>query len=84
MGIFSTVRHTIIALCNPVISAANAADESLTVATKAIHVRAVSHNLTDKQKVTVDTSRTLNELNAELKADKDLQAMYDKIAGEFD
>ena len=84
MGIFSTVRETVIAVCNPVIRAANAADESLTVATEAIHVRAASHRLTDKHKVGVETAKTLNNLNAELKADPDLKQMYDSIIKEFD
>jgi len=84
MGIFSTLRETVIAICNPVIRAANAADESLTVATEAVHVRAVSHRLTDKHKIGVETSRTLNDLNAELKSNPDLKAMYDSIIKEFD
>lgn len=84
MGVFSTIRHTIVAVAQPIISAANAVDESLTVATEAVHVRAVAHKLTDKHKVGVETSRTLNELNAELKANPDLQAMYESIIKEFD
>ena len=84
MGIFATIRETVIAICNPVISAANAADESLSMATRAIHNRATAHKLTDRQHVIVETTKTMAKLDAELASDPKLRALYDKLEKEFD
>lgn len=83
MGIFSTVRDTVVAVCQPVISTAQAADESLSIATEFIHNRAVSTKLTDKQAVMVATAETMNELQAKLDADEGLKAQYDALAEHF-
>ena len=84
MGIFSTVRETVIAVCNPVISAANAADESLSMATSAIHNRATAHKLHDRQYVIVETSEKMLKLNAKLDSDPKLKTLYNKLEKEFD
>ncbi len=83
MGIFSTVRDTIVAVCQPVISTAQAADESLSIATEFIHNRAVSTKLTDKQAVMVSTAETMNELQAKLDADEGLKAQYKALEEHF-
>jgi 4-hydroxy-3-methylbut-2-enyl diphosphate reductase IspH len=83
MGIFSTVRDTIVAVCQPVISTAQAADESLSIATEYIHNRAVSTKLTDKQSVMVSTAETMNELQAKLDADEGLKAQYEALEKHF-
>ncbi|UAT28847.1 hypothetical protein PP753_gp08 [Dinoroseobacter phage vB_DshP-R7L] len=83
MGIFSSVRDTIVAVTKPVISTANAADESLSIATGYIHNRAVSAKLTDKESVKVSTAETLLELQAKLDADDKLKALYESLDAEF-
>lgn len=83
MGIFSSIRDTIVAITRPVISTANAADESLSIATEYIHNRAVSTKLTDKQYVMVATAEKMTELQAKLDADEDLKAQYDALQSHF-
>lgn len=83
MGIFSSIRDAVVATTKPVISLAEATDESLTVATSYIHNRAVAHKLTDKQEVMVSTAESMLALEAKLNADKDLKAIYDKLDKEF-
>lgn len=83
MGIFSTVRDTVVAVCQPVISTAQAADESLSIATEYIHNRAVATKLTDKQEVMVSTAERMSELQAKLNADENLKAQYDALAEHF-
>lgn len=83
MGIFSAIRDTIVATTRPVISTANALDESLSIATEYVHNRAVATKLTDKQYVMVQTSKTLATLQAELDADAKLKAIYDQLESEF-
>lgn len=83
MGIFSAIRDTIVATTRPVISTANALDESLSIATEYVHNRAVATKLTDREYVKVTTAETLLELQAKLDADVDLKAIYDKLDAEF-
>lgn len=83
MGIFSTVRDTVVAVCQPVISTAQAADESLSIATEYIHNRAVATKLTDKQSVMVTTAETMSALQAKLDADADLKAQYEALEEHF-
>lgn len=83
MGIFSSVRDTIVAISNPIISTANAADESLSIATTWIHNRAVATKLTDKQYVMVNTAETLAALETKLDADEKLRTIYEKLEAEF-
>ena len=84
MGMFSAIRDTVIAVCNPVISAANAADESLSMATSAIHNRATAHKLHDRQHVIVETSEKMLKLDVKLDNDPKLKALYSKLEQEFD
>lgn len=83
MGIFSSIRDTVVAVSNPIISTANAADESLSIATEYIHNRAVATKLTDKEYVRVATAEKMTELQAKLDADDALKAQYDALAEAF-
>lgn len=84
MGIFSSIRDTIVAVAQPIISAANAVDESISMATSSIHNRAIAHKLHDKQHVIVETAEKMAKLDTKLDADKKLKALYTKLEKEFE
>ena len=83
MGIFSSIRDTVVAVAQPIISAANMADESLEVLATQVHNRAVSVKITDTEKVRTRTAETLLELQARLEADEKLRALYENLEEEF-
>lgn len=76
MGIFKSISDTIQAVTSPVISAANAADESLSIATTMIHNRSVAIKDTDMLSVATDHAKRQAELKAELDGDEDAAAIF--------
>lgn len=83
MGIFSAIRDTIEAVSKPIISTANALDETVSMATTYVHNRTVSQKITDKQEVMVSTAETLAVLQTKLDADEKLREIYDSLEKEF-
>lgn len=79
MGMFSSISNTISAVCSPVISLANAADESLDIATTMIHNRSVAIKDTDMLTVATDHAKRQQILKQELEGDEDLTAIYNDL-----
>lgn len=76
MGIFSSISDTIQAVTAPVISTANAMDESLSIATTMIHNRSVAIKDTDMLTVATDHAQRQAKLKLELQDDEDAAAIF--------
>jgi len=76
MGIFSTISDTVQAVASPVINLANAADESLDIATTMIHNRSVAIKDTDMLTVATDHAKRQALLKQELQDDEDAAAIF--------
>lgn len=79
MGIFSTLSNTIQAVCQPVIRAANAADESLDMATTYVHHRSVAFKDTDMLAVATDHAKRQAEMKKELEGDEDAAEIFNSL-----
>lgn len=79
MGIFSTISQTIQAVCHPVIRAANAADESLDMATTFVHNRSVAFKDTDMLQVATHHAKLQAELKSELEDDEETIKIFNDL-----
>ena len=79
MGIFNTLSTTIQAVCQPVIRAANAADETLDMATTFVHHRSVAFKDTDMLTVATDHAQRQAQLKKELEEDEDAAEIFNEL-----
>lgn len=76
MGIFSSISETIQSVCRPVIRAANAADESLDMATTFVHNRNVAFKDEDATTVATASAKRQAVLKRELEDDEDAAEIF--------
>lgn len=79
MGIFSSISATVQAVCSPVINLANAADESLDIATTMIHNRSVAIKDTDMLTVATDHAKRQAVLKSELESDEEATEIFNDL-----
>lgn len=84
MGIFNSVSDTITAVAQPIIRTAQAADETLEMATGRIHRRAVADKIADKQYVQIETAKKLRTMQQELDQDEELAKIFSDLNDMFD
>lgn len=83
MGIFSSISDTITAVTAPVISTANAMDESLSIATTMIHNRSVAIKDTDMLTVATDHAQRQAKLKLELQDDEEAAAIFTDLVAKM-
>lgn len=79
MGIFSSISQTITAVCQPIIRAANAADESLEMATVYVHNRSVAFKDEDAVTVATASAKRQAQIKHELEDDEDAAEIFETL-----
>lgn len=80
---FRSITQAIAAIFNTITTVGDTAGKAISMATTYVDNRATAQNLTDKQQVMLDTAKTMQVLQDELKSDEALKAIYDSLQEEF-
>lgn len=83
MGIYRSISDTITTVCKPIISAANTADESLSMATTYVENRAAKFKREDKRNCLMSEAESALEHKRKLQDDEELAALYAELEKEF-